>query len=283
LRDHFHPSSSTGEYCEHCGQRLPPSFGTARTNKTGLALIVAAHLLMVLAVIYYDKIVKKSAAPPTGALVMLSPSGAPKPKEQRSKPAVVPLEAVRMPRLPNTITVPFEKPLEPIVIEKKPVVVEPEMDMEALIAARRKLRGQSQDEAPAQESDNERAMRIAKANIARANGKSAGNDANDTGGVFEVRDKNFHSATLKFRGWNSNFKRRWLQEVKVEQGGEIDIETAIVRKMIELIRKEKKGDFTWDSQRLGHTVPMSARIEDTAELEAFLFKEMFPEYRPPRH
>ena len=53
----------------------------------------------------------------------------------------------------------------------------------------------------------------------------------------------------------------------------------LVKKMIELIRKEKTGDFEWDSHRLQRVVTMSARPADTAVLEAFLFKEMFPEYR----
>ena len=87
---------------------------------------------------------------------------------------------------------------------------------------------------------------------------------------------------MKFRGWNPNFKRRWLQQVTVEQGTEPDIETAIVNKMIELIRKEKTGDFEWDSHRLQRVVTMSARPKDTAELQAFLFKEMFPEYKQRR-
>ena len=68
----------------------------------------------------------------------------------------------------------------------------------------------------------------------------------------------------------------------MELGGEKDIETAIIKKMVELIRKEKTGDFDWDSHRLQRVVRMSARVQDTAELEAFLFKEMFPEYRTGR-
>jgi hypothetical protein len=57
------------------------------------------------------------------------------------------------------------------------------------------------------------------------------------------------------------------------------VETAVVKKMIELIRREKTGDFEWDSHRLGRVVTMSARVQDTAQLQAFLFKEMFPEYK----
>ncbi|UUZ51073.1 hypothetical protein LP420_16840 [Massilia sp. B-10] len=125
-------------------------------------------------------------------------------------------------------------------------------------------------------------MRNALANIAAANGKSRGDDRNDTGGVFSITDQSFSSAQLKFRGWNPSFKRRWLQQVDVQLGSERDIETAIVKKMIELIRKEKTGDFDWDSHRLQRVVKMSARVQDQAELEAFLYLEMFPGYKPPR-
>ena len=70
--------------------------------------------------------------------------------------------------------------------------------------------------------------------------------------------------------------------VTVQRGSEPDIETAIVKKMIELIRKEKTGDFEWDSHRLGRVVTMSARPQDEQQLIEFLYKEMFPDYRPPR-
>ncbi len=128
------------------------------------------------------------------------------------------------------------------------------------------------------ESANDRALRIAKANIMGAQGRTAGADRDDTGGIFQV-NKTFHSADVKFRGWNTNFRRQWLQEIHVEQGAEPDIETAVVKEMIKVIRKEKTGDFPWESHRLGKVVIMSARKEDEKELIAFLLKEMFPEYK----
>ena len=184
-------------------------------------------------------------------------------------------------RLPNTITLPNEKPVEVVETPPKVAPPPPEMDMQAYVEARRKARGaKDPSEQPAEESENARATRIATANIAAANGRTHGDDRNETGGVFSLSNKTFNSADLKFRGWNQNFKRRWLHQLTVERGNEPDIETAIVKKMIELIRKEKTGDFDWDSHRLQRVVKMSARVEDTAELQAFLFKEMFPEYRP---
>jgi type IV secretory pathway VirB10-like protein len=289
LRDHPHISPANTGYCEHCGQPLPaaavPSYGARRTNRTGIAITVALHLLLVAIYLLQPK-TERHAAPPNGAtMVYIAPlTGKPKPKEQqRQAPKKVPkTPPVQVQRLPNTITLPHEKPVEMTQAEPKPVAPPQEVDMAAYVEARRKQRGatQAQSEQPAEESENDRATRIAKANIAAANGRSRGDDSNETGGVFSLSNKTFHSADLKFRGWNPNFKRRWLQQVAVEQGTEVDIETAVVKKMIELIRKEKSGDFDWDSQRLQRVVKMSARPEDTAELQAFLFKEMFPDYRP---
>jgi hypothetical protein len=288
LRDHSHFSSDNSQFCEHCGQPLPdyvPAYGTQHgSKKVGIAVAVLLHLLLVALFLLQPKR-EKHAAPPSGAtMVYIAPlAGKPKPKQQQQQAPrkVAKTPPVQVQRLPDTITLPNEKPVQVAKVQPKPEPPQ-EVDMQAYIEARRKQRGAAtaHNEQPAEESENERATRIAKANIAAANGRSLGDDRNETGGVFSISNKTFHSADLKFRGWNPNFKRRWLQQVAVEQGGEIDIETAVVKKMIELIRKEKTGDFEWDSHRLQRVVTMSARVQDTAELQAFLFKEMFPEYRP---
>ena len=155
----------------------------------------------------------------------------------------------------------------------------PQEDMMEMIARKRAAREAANptQAQPAAETADERANRIAKANIGRAQGGTNGADKDDTGGIFQV-DKSFHSADVKFRGWNTNFKRRWLQQIHVEQGSERDIETAVAKEMVKIIRKEKPGDFEWDSRRLGKVVTLSARKEDEEQLIAFLLKEMFPEY-----
>jgi outer membrane biosynthesis protein TonB len=199
-------------------------------------------------------------------------------KTPKSKPAP---ERVQVQRLPDTITLPDEKPVEVAKVEppREPAPA-PEMDMSAAIEARRRARGAASAQ-PAEESDEARGTRNALANIAAINGRGR-DDSNQSGGIFSVANKTFHSMDLKFRGWNPAFKRRWLTAVTVEQGSEPDVETAVVKKMIELIRREKTGDFEWDSHRLGRVVTMSARVQDTAQLQAFLFKEMFPEYKAAR-
>ncbi len=96
-----------------------------------------------------------------------------------------------------------------------------------------------------------------------------------TNGVFEITSMGVRTAKFSFRGWtanSSNSRREWI-EVDAGPGG--DVERATVRSMIELIRRYYKGDFNWESQRLGRTIVMSARTEDNAGLEAFLLLEFF--------
>jgi hypothetical protein len=290
LPDHPHFSPQNDGVCAHCGHHLEADavvmpYGRRGPNRTGVAVTVLLHLLLVAIYLLQPHTEKHAAPPPGGTMVYIQPlpPGKPKPKaQQQQAPKKTPkTPPVQVKRLPNTITLPDEKPVEVVQAEPKPAPPPQEMDMTAYIEARRKARGaKDPSEQPAEESENARATRIAMANIAAANGRSQGNDRNETGGVFSVANQTFNSAELKFRGWNPNFKRRWLQQLTVEKGSEADIETAIVKKMIELIRKEKTGEFDWDSHRLQRVVKMSARPADTAELQAFLYKEMFPEYRP---
>jgi type IV secretory pathway VirB10-like protein len=292
LRDHSHFSPEDNGICATCGQPLPAdvvsTYGRRGPNRTGLAITVLLHLLLIAIYLFQPKKTEKHAPPPAGGTMVYVaplPPGKPKPKAQQQqapkKTPKTPSPPVQIKRLPNTITLPKEKPVEVVKAEPKPVTPPAEPDLQSYIEARRKARGApSPSDQPAEESEDARANRIAMANIAAANGRSRGDDRNETGGVFSISNKTFHSADLKFRGWNPNFKRRWLTQLTVEQGTEVDVETAIVKKMIELIRKEKTGEFQWDSQRLQRVVTMSARPQDTAELQAFLFKEMFPDYRP---
>jgi hypothetical protein len=285
LRDHSHSSPVDNGFCEHCGQPLPQlarPYGSQGNNKFGLTITIVLHVLLLVLYLFREQPEKHASPAQQAMMLLLAPPAAKQPKPVPQKSAAK-LEVVDIQRLANTITMPHEKPIpvEPVAVEPKPITPPPAVDMQALIEARRNARNAANGQAP-EESEGDRAMRLIKANVAAANGKSNGGDRNDTGGMFEVVDKSYHSAGLKFRGWNPNFKRRWLQQVTVEQGAEIDIETAIVKKMIEIIRKEKPGDFIWESRRLNRNVPMSARVQDQAELQAFLFKEMFPEHRNGR-
>lgn len=291
---HIH---SDHEYCETCGQRLPPpgqytsGYGQrSKSNRIGIAISVGLHLL---AVLYYllkpSEPFHRTPPPSEGTMVYIAPlpqfkpnkpdkpekktelakAKPPPPQQRRAVAAITPPAAAR-PKL--------ETYVPPVVAPMTPPPVQDMAEMIAKRRAERQAANPAPPSEPAPETADERGNRIAKANIARAQGgHSGGADRDDSGGLFTI-DKSYHSAEVKFRGWNTNFKRNWTQQVHVDQGGDIDIETAVVKKVIEIIRKEKPGDFPWESHRLGRVQIMSARKEDEAELTAFLLLELFPEY-----
>ncbi|ODT81910.1 MAG: hypothetical protein ABS69_05515 [Nitrosomonadales bacterium SCN 54-20] len=101
-------------------------------------------------------------------------------------------------------------------------------------------------------------------------------------GIFQIIRMGPRTAQFLFRAWkkDSSVPRRELVEVDAGPGG--DIQRAIVRKMIELIRQYHKGDFNWESYRLDRVVVLSARPEDSKGLEDFLIREFFGEEAAPR-
>ena len=301
LRDHSHSYAEHSDVCQHCGQALPgavvPTYGERRTSRTGLAVTILLHLLLVALYFYEPERPEKKARPPSGGeIVYVAPLAKPPPPQAQApqkttKPSKTPAQprptTPRVERLPDTITLPEEKP---VIVDKAPppepkpepkAEEAPPTDMAEYIARRRAQRGATEPSPSEEESEAARGTRNALANIAAINNRGR-DDSNQSGGIFSISNRTFHSMDLKFRGWNPSFKRRWLTSVTVEQGSEPDVETAVVKKMIELIRREKSGDFEWESHRLGRVVTMSARPQDTAELHAFLMKEMFPDYKPPR-
>jgi len=300
LRDHFHTYHEDSEVCSHCGQPivrpLAPGWGRKGPNRFGIAGTIALHLLLI-AIWFWqpDDDPEKRMRPPAGReseVVYVAPLQEPAPREQAPRPVNtlpappiprVEQERIIVQRLPDTITIPDERPPTPPSPQPQPQrqQAEPpqETDMMAAIEARRKQRGApTGSETNQPESEAARGTRNALANIASVNNRGS-DDANESGGIFSITNKTFNTMDLKFRGWNPSFKRRWLTAVTVEQGSERDIETAVIKKMIELIRREKSGDFEWDSHRLGRVVKLSARPQDTEQLMTFLYKEMFPDYR----
>lgn len=96
-----------------------------------------------------------------------------------------------------------------------------------------------------------------------------------TNGVFQIVSMGIRTGTFSFRGWTKDFSNARRELIEVDAGPNGDMEHAMVRSMIELIRKYYKGDFNWESQRLNRVVILSARIEDNAGLEDFLIREFF--------
>ncbi len=98
---------------------------------------------------------------------------------------------------------------------------------------------------------------------------------NGQNGIFQILNLNTYSAQFSFRGWTNDFSNAKKQVISVEIGAGGDIQRAVIKRMIILIRQYYDGDFNWESQRLGRTVVLSARAEDNDALEAFMIKEFF--------
>ena len=96
-----------------------------------------------------------------------------------------------------------------------------------------------------------------------------------TNGVFQIISMSVRTAKFSFRGWTRDFNNGRREVIEVDAGPGGDVERATVRSMIALIRRYYKGDFNWESQRLGRVIVQSARLEDNAELEDFLMREFF--------
>lgn len=92
----------------------------------------------------------------------------------------------------------------------------------------------------------------------------------------------YDDAEFTFYGWNRDIGRRAFQVIEVRRGTNPDINIAVVRRMIAIIREHEKEDFRWESKRLGRDVILSARLSDTAALEAFMMQEFFTDARQAR-
>lgn len=293
-----HHADSQSEYCHACGQKLPDRnagyWGPKKHNRVGIGISIALHIALLAYVLISPstRIVMKPP-PKEGEMVWVAPlAQKPTPKpEKPAKPEPKKPAPVREQRVAKAISKPApaaprqEVYVPPVQAPMKTITPVQEEDMQARVEAARKRRAQDNpqpQQAEPEETEAQRANRVARANIMGAQGRNAAGERDETGGVFQVVNRTSLSADFKFRGWNTNFKRQWLQQYHVEVGAAPDIETAVVRKMIEVIRKEKPGEFPWDSQRLGKVITMNADVRYQAELEAFLLKEIFPEYRRAR-
>jgi hypothetical protein len=222
--------------------------------------------------------------PPAGGqgpiAVRLSPvPRPPPPKSELEKPEPTPQRAPVMATHSHSSTKPkFVVPVQP----EKPVVAQPSVqavqpdDMMAHLQHRNEQREEqesqaAQENAAAAASNNQTTDQVIAANLNRAK-RGAANDG--TGGVFQITSIGVREGSFRFNGWNPA-RDNWHESYTVDAGEGGDVKLAIVRKVIEVIRKYKKGDFDFESHRLGRMVPMSARQQDNDRLENFLLMELF--------
>lgn len=192
----------------------------------------------------------------------------PKPSPRPAK-ASSPVMAVEKPVANN-----FKAPENPLTPAPSPDTAPP-TDMMAYVNAARARRQATESYAARENAaaiTRERQPteeEIQAANIKR-NLQSPG-----TNGVFQIINVSTRTAQFSFRGWTSNYNNSRRELIQVEAGPDGDIQRAIVRRMIELIRNYYQGDFNWDSQRLGRVVILSARKQDNDGLEDFLIQEFW--------
>jgi hypothetical protein len=225
------------------------------------------------------------APPPAAARERAAPPPPP-PASERPRASAAPPRAARSPPPPPREQLARQSPgparAQP---PPAPAPAPPENDFSAALEANRRRReGPAPAPAPASEAparqpgaedENARRDRTIAANLGSLKAPMVGENSRHGGGVFQIRHVGMEDAEFLFFGWNKDMARNNTQLVEVRRGNNPDMRIAVVRRMIVLIREHEKGDFVWESRRMRRNVNLSARVADTAELEAFLMAEFF--------
>jgi len=200
--------------------------------------------------------VQAEVATPAPVAPAPAPTHRPVPKPQVQPPQVTPIA-------PKPIEAPAPLPLPP-------PIPAPPVDMLAAIEARRAQRRAAEASAArgppvSAQPTEDAAMR----NLATLSGREG------VGGVFQIMRIGSRSAEFAFNGWRPDSRSQWREVIEVDIGNSPNINLAIIRRMIELIRTHYTGDFNWESHRMGKVIVLSARQEDNEQLEDFLYREFF--------
>lgn len=214
-------------------------------------------------------------APPAKAPAPPAEPPPPEPPKRVQAPKVKAPPPVSRPEPPKAIAnsvpvLPSPTPAPRNVPQPKPTPPEPAQqytDMASYVNAQRERRRQSGD---APDLANAEAAAQDQAKLGNLNPQPSG-----TNGVFSILSMDNRTATIAFRGWKNEFSYSHREVYQVSAGSDGDVPRAIIRKMIEIIRRYYTGDFNWDSYRLGRVVVLSARQQDNDGLEDFLLQEFF--------
>ncbi|OYY62236.1 MAG: hypothetical protein B7Y50_01675 [Hydrogenophilales bacterium 28-61-11] len=214
------------------------------------------------------ELVDAQEAPKAAPIAAVKPQPQAKPRPKLRAPRLTP-PSPKPPQpepAPPAPPEPVSRPALPLDLDR-PVESAP-TDMMSYINAQR-ARRQAEETDAGSSARQASADEIRMANI-RRNLQPAG-----TNGIFQILDIQPRTARFSFRSWTTIASNPQRETISVSAGPDGDIQLAIIRRMIGLIRGYFKGDFNWESQRLGQVVVLSAREEDTAELEDFLKREFF--------
>jgi len=216
--------------------------------------------------------------PPAAAPATPSRPPKPAPKKQAEKKLADKKPAMPRPSAPSrSAVVPRVPDAGRPALPPAPAETAPPADMSEMVAAARARRRAAgvpvPEDAPPDDAGASRGDEVARANIARSIAQARG--PRTSGGVFQITHKGVREAEFLFRGWDSDSRAAARQLITVDAGPNGDVEDAIVRRMIQIIRERQSGDFSWNSYRLGRVVVLSARREDNAGLMDFLKQEFF--------
>jgi len=209
------------------------------------------------------------------------PAAAPAPKTRPPAARVRPPPMVAMPRLEApAIRSPVIAPPQIAAIPAPPQARPPAQgDFLSFVQANRRARGVAESAQDNAEVDFN--TKIAANLPGGARGVAAQMPIRG-GGMFQMKRMTYDDAAFEFFGWNTEMGRRTPQLIEVRKGTNPNMQIAVVRRIIAIIRQYSKEDFTWDSGRHGRVVTLSARPADTAALEQYLLHDMFDDARDER-
>ena len=262
-----------------------PEARTLRYLGIGLLISLCFHIIFF---VVMPKREVNEDSPLQGAqgtlVVQLTPSSPSPPPSPPVAAVTPPLQAPRprmvAPLSPRMMTVPSATPQSVPLDPQPPAPIKPPeaapTDFMSMVNANRERRAAAESAARAQGRSSGRdpsADDIAMASINR-NIRSL-TQGSGTSGVFQILSKGHRAAQFAFRGWTTDSRSSRREVIDVDAGLNGNVDQAIIRRMIDLIRTHYQGDFNWDSQRLGRVVVLSARVEDSAGLEEFMMREFF--------
>jgi len=143
-------------------------------------------------------------------------------------------------------------------------------DLSSSIAARRREHAEESTPADAGRSGNDRIV-----GGTPAPQSAIDDERQHRGGLFEITRMAYDDAEFLFFGWEDDPDPKPTQAIQVRIGTNPDMRIAVVRRMVAVIRERERGDFRWQSWRLGRIVVLSARPDDSVRLEDFLLREFF--------
>lgn len=209
----------------------------------------------------------------------------PSPRERRPPPNAARPPANARPAVPEVLLRPApdpSRPLTPSPTAPAPATP-PQSDFSAMVRSNQERREGTRPSAPgpaavtepAAEDERTRRDRAVMANLGSLQPRMVGENSQQGGGIFQIKEMGIEYATFYFYGWNKEMRRKNTQSIEVVRGSNPSMALAVVRRMIAIIREHEQGDFVWESLRLRRSVNLSARPRDNAELEAFLMEDFF--------